>query len=202
MMRQRLRAHTSPLAHLGDLLVVAFAAALAWYGLMVILLAFKVAPHSVNDISAYRTAYDYFAGLRPEDVTGRVRLIAGLSGLATFLLCAYLAWKEIPRPYLARTSLDLYEDEVTTVTVEPRAIERAAELAAEEHPAVSAAAARYEGAKGVSVDVSLSRARAAPSTVQEVRGSVAASLARHDLPAMPVNVTLAGFDRKHRRELK
>lgn len=200
-MRQRLRAHTSPLAYLGHLLVAVLAGALVWYGLMVMLLAFKVSPHSVNDISAYRSVYDYFAGLGVNDISTRVRLIAGLSGLGTFLLAAYLAWKEVPRPYLARTGVALYEDEVTTVTVGPRAIERAAELAASEHEGVSAAAARYAGEDGLTVDVSVKHARGVPSIVREVHNSISAALARHELPAMPVNVTLAGFDRKHRREL-
>ncbi len=38
------------------------ALALVWYGVMVILLAAKVSPHTVNSISAYRTIYDTLAG--------------------------------------------------------------------------------------------------------------------------------------------
>ncbi len=202
MVRQRLRIRVSPIGYLGDLLVVVAGGALVWYGLMLALLGLKASPRRVDQISGYRTIYDYFAGLEAGDITDRVRLIAGLAGLATFLLCAYLAWKKIPRPYLARSSLDLYEDELTTVSVEPRAIERAAEVAASQHPAVSGAAARYGGEDGLNVSVAVDQAREVPGTVYDVRDRVDAALAQHDLPQMPVNVTLTGFDRKHRRELK
>ncbi|GEM_PF-1279233 len=201
MLRQRLRTRVSPLAYLGQVLVVLLAGALLWYGLMLVLLGFKVTPSRIDRVSAYRTIYDFFAGLGPEDITDRVRLIAGLVGMATFLLCTYLAWKEIPRPYLARSSLDLYEDDLTTVSVDPRAIERAAEVAARENPAVSSAAARYAGEDGLTVDVAVKQARGLPATVHDVRDRIAAALTQHDLPTMPVNVTLTGFDRKHRREL-
>ena len=201
MLRQRLRIRVSPVAYLGDVLAVVAGGALVWYGLMLVLLGFKVSPSRIDQISAYRTIYDYFAGLAPGDITDRVRLIAGLAGFATFLLCAYLAWKKLPRPYLARSSLDLYEDELTTVSVEPRAIERAAEVAAREHPAVSGAAARYAAEEGLTVGVAVTQARGVPDTVHDVRDRVTAALAQHDLPQMPVNVTLTGFDRKHRREL-
>lgn len=201
MLRQRLRTRRSPFAFLGDALVAVAAGALIWYGAMLVLLAFKVSPGDLNRISGYRTIYDYFAGLEPGDITDRVRLIAGLAGFATFLLCTFLAWKEIPRPYLARHGVDLYEDDLTTVSVEPRAIERAAEVAAREHPAVSGAAARYAREQGLSLDVSVEQARGVPATVHDVRDRVTAALAQHDLPKMPISVTLTGFDRKHRREL-
>jgi len=200
--RQRLRAHTSPIAYLGRAALVVIAAALVFYGAMLVLLAFKVSPATIDDVSAYRRAYDYFAGLGPDDITDRVRLIAGLMGAAVFLLCGYLAWKEIPRPYLARSGLDLYEDELSVVTVEPRAIERAAEVAAREHPVVSGAVARYGSEGGLELDVAVRQARDLPETLRDVRARVDESLDRHDLPPVPVSVTLTGFDRKQRRELK
>jgi len=199
--RQRLRARTSPIAGLGRVAAVVLAAALVFYGVMLALLALKVSPDTVDDVSAYRTAYDYFAGLQPSDLTGKVRLIAGLAGLAAFLLCGYLAWKEIPRPYLARSGLDIYEDELSVVTVQPRAIERASEVAASEHPAVSGAAARYGGEDGLQLEIAVKQARNLPETLRDVRSQVLESLSQHDLPTMPVSVTLTGFDRKQRREL-
>ncbi len=202
IVRQRLRAHTSPIAYLGRAVLVVIAAALVFYGAMLVLLASKVSPDTIDDASAYRRAYDYFAGLGPDDITDRVRLIAGLVGAAVVLLCGYLAWKEIPRPYLARSGLDLYEDELSVVTVEPRAIERAAEVAAREHPAVSGAAARYGSEGGLELDVDVRQARDLPETLRDVRARVDESLGRHDLPPVPVSVTLTGFDRKQRRELK
>lgn len=200
MIRQRIRARPSPLAYLSRVLIVALALGLVWYGSMLVLLALKVFPGDVERVSGYRSIYDFFADLEPADSTGRLRLILGLGGLAVFVCCLFLAWKEVPRPYLARNDLPLYEDERTTVAVEPRAIERAAELAAGEAPAVSSAVARY-GGEDLAVDVEVKRARNFPETVRDVQRRVTEALDQHELPRIPVSVTVTGFNRKQRREL-
>ena len=197
--RQRIRARTSPVAYVGRALLALLALALVWYGLMLVLLAAKLSPHKVDASSRYRTVFDYFAGLHPGDVTSRVRLIAGLAGFAVFAVCCFLAWKELPRPYLARGDLSLLEDEQTTITVKPRAIERAAEAAVVEHSAVIGAAARY--GDQLTVDIEVSRARDLAQTIRDAQLLVAEALSRLELPALPVSVTLAGFDRR-RREIQ
>jgi hypothetical protein len=198
--RQRIRTHVSATALTGNLLLTLIGLGLIWYGLMVVLLALKSSPNFVNDISGYRTAYSYFAGLEPSEITTRVRLIAGLAGLAAFVVFGFLAWKQIPRPYLARSELRLGDDERGTLIVEPRAVERAAEAAAREHPAVSEAAGRYE-VDGVAINVHVRRGADLAGTLRDVDRRVREALDRHDLPTLPVNVTLTGFDRQHRREL-
>ena len=197
--RQRIRARSSPLAHAGRALLALLALALVWYGLMLVLLAAKLAPDKVDAISGYRTAFDYLSGLEPGDVTSRVRLIAGLVGFAAFVACSWLAWKELPRPYLARSELWLLEDEKSTVVVRPRAIERAAEAAVAEHPAVVGAAARY--GDDLTVDIEVRRARDLPETMREAQLLVVETLSRLELPPLPVSVTVTGFDRQ-RREIK
>jgi hypothetical protein len=198
--RQRIRARVSGAVFTGTFLLTVLGLALIWYGLMVVLLACKASPSSVNDISGYRTAYDYFAGLEPNDITARVRLIAGLAGLAAFMLFAFLAWKHVPRPYLARNDILLGEEQRGTLIVRPRAVERAAEAAAREHPAVSNSTGRYQ-VDGIAVSVHLRRGTDLPGTLRDVQRRVLDALERHDLPALPVSVTLTGFDRRHRREL-
>ena len=197
--RQRIRARTSPFAYVGRALLALLALALVWYGLMLVLLAAKGSPDTVDAISLYRTAFNYFAGLQPGDVTSRVRLIAGLSGFAVFAVCSFLAWKEFPRPYLARGDLSLLEDEQTTITVKPRAIERAAEAAVVEHPAVSGAAARY--GDQLSVDIEVRHGRDLAQTMREAQLLVAEALGRLELPPLPLSVTVAGYDRR-RREMQ
>jgi hypothetical protein len=198
--RQRIRARVSGAVFTGNLLVTMIGLALIWYGLMVVLLAFKASASFVDEISGYRAAYDYFAGLEPSEITARVRLIAGLAGLAAFVVFGVLAWKHLPRPYLARSELLLGEDERGTLIVEPRAVERAAEIAAREHPAVSESAGRYE-IDAVAVNVHVRRGTDLAETLRDVDRRVHEALQRHDLPSMPVRVTLTGFDRQHRREL-
>jgi len=198
--RQRLRGRDSPLAILGLLLLVPVALALIWYGAMLVALAFKVDPETVNTISGYRDVYDFLAGLVPADFTSTVRLITGLGGLAAFLLFGLLALKQVPRPYLARGPLTLAGDERGTLTVEPRAVERAAEVAACAHPSVTDATGRYVE-NGIELEIDVKRAGDLPDTLREVQQRVGEALRQHDLPDGPVSVTLAGFDRG-RRELE
>jgi hypothetical protein len=201
MLRQRLRSRGFALSHIvARLLVIALALALLWYGAMVILLAFKVSPDTVDSISGYRTAYDYLTGLEPDDITSDVRLVVGLAGLAVFLLFGYLAWREIPRPYLARSDLQLSGGDRGAVDVTARAVERVAERAALEHDGVADARGLYHD-NALTLEIVARGARDVPATLSAVREQAAESLDTHDLPALPVNVTLTGLDRKNRREL-
>lgn len=201
MFRQRLRARDFGFSRfVSRALVVAFALLLAFYGAMIVLLALKVSPATVNALSGYRDAYDFLAGLDAEDVTSRTRLIVGLAGLAAFLVFGYLAWREVPRPYLARGDLQLSSDERGDVEVSARAIERAAEAAALEHPSVVDARALY-ATDALTLEIGARRARDVDATLTDVHERAAASLRRHQLPALPVNVTLTHLERQTRREL-
>ena len=62
------------------LVLVLFAAALVWYGAMLLLLALGVDPSTVNSLSGYRSAFDWAAAIDEPDVTDDVRIITGLSG--------------------------------------------------------------------------------------------------------------------------
>ena len=200
-MRQRVRSRGSALRFVGRLLVLVLAGALIWYGLMAILLAAGMSPGTVDRLSGYRTAYDFLTGLTPDDVSATTtRAIIAGAGLLAFLVFGALALKELPRPYLARQELELAADDRGEVVVEPRAIERVAETAAAQHPAVTGAHGRY-GVDEVSVDVDVRRARDVADTLSDVQERVRRALDQHGLPAVPVDVTLSGFDRKHRREL-
>lgn len=201
MMRQRIHARTSSIVIVGRLLVAALGLGLVWYGLMVALLAFKASPGLVNDISGYRSVYDSLAGLEPADITSRVRLIAALGGLGAFLMLGFLAWKHLPRPYLARGDLELGDlVERGASTVEPRAVERAAEVAARQDDAVDTAAGLYRD-DAMSVNVSFKRSTDVAETLRGVQQRVREALERHELPPLPVSVTLTGFDSNQRREL-
>ena len=203
MLRQRLATTRSPLSFVGRLLFVLLCLALVWYGLMAILLAATVAPDTVNSISGYRTAYDFLAGLKPDDFTGSKRVIVAGSGLLAFLVFGYLALKEIPRPQRTRTDLPVIDDDRGSVTIEPRAIERVAESAAVGNPIVAAAAGRL-GDEELTVNVELRRSADLPQNLENVQTRVREALAQHDLPALPVNVTLAGYSTPTttKRELK
>ncbi len=201
MLRQRIRSRTSPLAFVGRALVVLLALGLIWGGVAFALLALKVDAGTVNDITGYRSVYDFLTGLGPGDFDGTTRLILGLVGLTALLLFGYLAWKEIPRPYLARRDLNLARDERGDVVVEPRAIERLAEASALRQRGVSAASGRY-GGDDLSVDVSVRRTNQPAQILHGVHNAVYEALEAHGLPTVPVNVTLAGYKQKTGRELR
>jgi hypothetical protein len=201
MFRQRIRERPSALRFFGQVVTLLFAAGLVWYGLMTLLLALKVSPDTVNSISGYRTAFDWLAGLTPQDVDdGTTRAIIAGSGIVAFLLFGYLAFKMIPRPRLTRHDLPLVADDRGAVIVEPRAIERLAETAAEQDSAVTGASGRYAD-DDVTIDITVRRARDLPATLRETQHRVSEALAQHELPTLPVNVTLTGYDRRKRREL-
>jgi hypothetical protein len=202
MLRQRLRARSFPVARiLADALVVVFALALVWGGAMLVALACKAAPGTIDSLSGYRTAYRYLAGLQPADITPSTRVVTAVAGVAAAVIFGWLAWRAIPRPYLARGDLRLAGDERGSVDVSARAIERAVETAALEHAAVTTARARY-GTDDLTLDVAASRADELGETLQDVQRRARDSLARHELPPLSVNVTLVRLDRKHRRELQ
>lgn len=199
MLRQRLRTATSPFALIGWILVFLLACALVYYGVMVALLALKVDPGTLNTISGYRSAYDFLAGLKVGDLSDTLRIVASIAGLLALVIFAYLAYRAIPRPYLARHDVELAADEGGTLTVQPRAVERVAEVAAVGNPAVASASGRYGDDLAVAIDVR--RARDVAAILEDVQERVVAALAQHGLPPATVNLTLTGFERRTRREL-
>jgi hypothetical protein len=201
MPRQRLRVESSTLATtVGRVLVTLLGAAIAWYGLMLFLLAIKVSPSFVNDISGYRTAFDYLAGLEPGDISSSARLIVAIVALVLALIAAYLIWRGLPRPHLARHAIEIQETELGNTEVKPRAIERAVETAALEHPAVVGARARYDD-DGIALAITARRAATLVDTLREVRQRTFDSLDAHQLELERVDVTLAGYDSPNGREL-
>ena len=200
MLRQRIRSRTSPVVFVGRALVALLALGLIWGGVAVALLSLKVDAATVNDITGYRSVYDFFTGLGAADFGGTTRLILGLVGVAALLLFGYLAWRAIPRPYLARRALNLPAADRGDVVVEPRAIERLAEASALRQRGVSAAGGRY-GGDDLSVNVSLRRTNQPAQVLHRVQSAVHDALEAHGLPSVPVNVTLSGYEQKTGREV-
>lgn len=201
MLRQRLRLRSSPLRLLGRVVLVLVALLLIWYGGMLVLLALGVEPNTVEALSGYRSAFDWGAGIDEADVTEGVRLVTGLGGLAAFLLFGFLALQELPRPYLTRSDIRLSEEPRGVTDISPRTIERVAEVAAGQHPAIGSARGRLED-ETLILELNASRARAIADTLRDVQRRALEALRRHELPVRTVDVTLTGFEKTTRRELR
>lgn len=200
MSRQRVRLHGSPLRFVGRLLTLLLALFLIWYGLMLVLGGVGVSAATLDRLSGYRTAFDFLADLQPEDLSTLARVVGGVVGAIVFVLFAYLAYKALPRPYLARRQLTLSEDDRGVVSIDPRAFERVAESAVAGHPAVTGAAGRW-GYDEVTVQVEVRRTSDLADTLRDLQHRVRDALEEHGLPERRVAVTLTGFDPPRQREL-
>ena len=202
MLRQRLRLEGSAITNgVGRFLVALLGAALVYYGAMVVLLALKVSPETVNDLCGYRTAFDYLAGLDAEEITSTARLVIALVAVAVALTALLLLCRGLPRPHLARHGIELADTDLGITEVQPRAVERAVESAALQHDAVVGARARYDDG-GIALLVTARQAPGLVATLEEVRGLAHRGLERHQLELERVDVTLAGYKGTNRRELR
>lgn len=200
MIRQRIRVPGSRVLLVGRVLTFLLALALIWYGLMLLLAGVGVASTTIDQLSGYRTAFDFLSGLTPGDVSVLAQVITAVAGALVFLIFLYLAYKALPRPRLARHEWRLSDDERGRVGVDPRALERMAESAVAGHPAVSAASGRW-GDDEVTVHVNVTRTSDLAETLRDLRTRVRDALEEHGLPERPVAVTLTGLDRPRQREL-
>ncbi len=200
MLRQRVRTRDVPWRLVGRLLVGLLALALVFYGAMVVLLAAKVDPDTVQQISGYRSAFDFLAGLQSGDVDGGVRALVAAGGLLALLVCGWLLWQEVPRPHFTRYDVTVGGDEHGSVVVAPRVVERLAAYAAQRGPDISGADARYAG-DALVVGVTVRRPRECAPALRGAQDAVREALERHGLPVVPVTLTLTAIDTKHRREL-
>jgi hypothetical protein len=202
MPRQRIHVRRFAITELVmRLLVTALAAAIVYYGAMVVLGAFKARPDTLNEISAYRTVFDQLSSIAPSDITGRDRVIVAIAGVVCLLVFAPLAWRAISRPYLAR-SPDRLDDGAGPGRTEigPRAYERLAEIAALRDRAVARASAR-SGADALDVQVQLSSDLTFIDDLRHVQERVREAIAAHGLPDRSVDVTFAGVASDSKGEL-
>lgn len=201
MLRQRVRLDDSRLAVIGRVMMLLFALALIFYGATLALLVAGVSPASLDRVSGFRTAFDSLDRLGPADFDTQARLIVGCAGLVALLVFGFLAWKQVPRPYRARSDVIVAAGERGTDALAPRALERIAELAALEGPHVSSAKGRVDDDEVV-LSIEVTRPEATADALEDAQRRVRQALEHHSIPPMPVNVTLTGLARRRGRELQ
>ncbi len=174
-------------------LVTALGLALMFYGAMALLAALKLAPSTINSISAYRTIEHALQSITAHNITGTDRIITAAAGVACLLIFAPLCWRALPRPYLARTPATLPDQpDPGTTEIAPRALERAVELAAQGDPRVQRARAR-SNADVVELDVELGDLDGELlSPLSELQQRVRHRLGEQGLPPVRIDVTLTG----------
>jgi hypothetical protein len=201
MTRRSLAHRRHRLARLcGRVLTGGLALVLIWYGAMLALLAVKVSPHTINEISGYRTLYNDAAGLRHADFTTPVRLIASVAG---FIACCFFLWlaaQQLGARDLGRQQVTISEEDKGTTTVKARAIERLAEITARSHADVTHASGHLHDDQ-LNVEIETCQPDSAASVLRTVAARVLDALAGHELPPVTVNVTVTGYKPTARRQL-
>lgn len=201
MPRQRLGLPHGLLTTIGQKLMLLVGLALIWGGGVVVLLAAGVAPADVQSITGHRTVYDELAALGParwDDTTATLIAIAGVVALVVLLA---LGWAQRITPHLARTDLVLTDDELGQVTVNPRAIERAAEIAAGRGAAVHAVRARL-GEDEMTITIHARGADEIPDTLRGAQRRVRAALQDAGTPQPTVRVVVTRFTAPSTRDLR
>lgn len=186
---------------LSAFLTVVLALILIWYGAMLALLAVKVSPHAINAISGYHSLYNDIVGVRHGDFTTGVRLVAGISGLVAFILLTMLAGQRLIGRRGHRRDVTLEHGDRGTTTVQPRAIERLAEIAACLSDEVSSASGRL-ARETLDVQITTLRANTAPQALREAHDQIVSALACHELPVHTTNVTVTDYEPTNKRQLK
>ncbi len=202
-MRQRVHLSSTWRTTLGKLLCAVVALAVAWFGLALLLVALGAAPDDVDRWLGYRTAYDAVAGLDGTGVEATWRIGLAVGGLLACVVLLALAWAQVPKPELARHDIELVPGGDAApatpgeTTVNARAVERAAELAALSVGGIDAARARLDGAEVV-VALRATRADGLPDTLLAARSAADDALTDHGFEGLDARVVLAGFDKEPR----
>ena len=201
MPRQRLGLPSGVLTTVGQKLMLLVGLALIWGGAVVLLLAAGVAPADVQTFTGFRTVYDQLASVGPAGWDETTAAIIAVAGVVLFLLLLVLGWAQRITPHLARTDVVLTDDELGTVTVNPRAIERAAEVAAGRGAAVHAVRARL-GEDEMTITIHASGADQIPDTLRGARERVQAALQDAGTPQQTVRVVVTRFTAPSTRDLR
>ncbi|MGI8846382.1 MAG: hypothetical protein ACR2HC_09475 [Thermoleophilaceae bacterium] len=199
--RQRVQLRRSALTVIGQLVAGLIGLGLLWGAIVIGALAAGVDPPTVSTVTGYHAVHRALAGISADDVMGGgFRLAVGVGGLVAAVLFGLMARAQLPAPHLARGALELDDGVRGRTTVSPRAVERAAESAANDLPAVRGAAGRF-GADAMALDVTLERADDVAGVLRSVRAAAREALITHGLPLTAVDVTLTKFDAAQGREL-
>ena len=199
MIRQRVHLRSGVLVELLlRMLVSVLGLALVFYGAMVLLAALKLSPSTINQISGYRTVQHALESITAANISGQDRIIVAVAGVLCLIIFGWLAWRSLPRPYLARTRIALDQDQERGQTeIAPRALERAAQLIAHRDPHVTDARARSDQ-HAVEITVQLRDLDLdLLEPMQRIQGRVRDGLAEQGFPAVAIDLTLAGATISH-----
>lgn len=201
MPRQRLGLPSGILTTLGQKLMLVVGLALIWGGAVVVLLTAGVAPADVQTYTGFRSVYDELAAVGPASWSDTTATIIAIAGVLLFVVLLRLGWAQRITPHLARTDVVLTDDEIGTVTVNPRAIERAAEVAAGRGAAVHAVRARL-GEDDITITIHARGADEIPDTLRGAQERVRAALQDAGTPQETVRVVVTRFTAPSTRELR
>lgn len=188
--RRRTALPDGVLTTLGQKLMVIPALALVYCGVVLLALAAGTSGAALDRWTGARWLYDQLSLVDPARWTEQTTIIVGVAGLVGAALLLTLGWAQRLVPHRTRRVVELAQSEIGETTVHPRAVERAAESAALEQPAVRGARATF-GDDGIELHVHTSATAALPELLRETQQRARAALATAGLgDHIPVTVTV------------
>ncbi|WP_026910472.1 hypothetical protein [Patulibacter minatonensis] len=199
MPRQRLGLPHGILTTIGQKLMVLLGLALVWGGGVVLALAAGAAPRDVDAWTGYRTVQREIGGFGPANWPDGTALAIAVGTVVLAVALLVLGWAQRLTPHLARTDVVLADRPEGRTTVSPRAIERAAEVAARREPGLHAVRARL-GDDELTITVHARGADVLPELLRGVQRRATAALVEGGVPQQSVRVVVTRFTAPSARE--
>jgi hypothetical protein len=199
MPRQRLGLPHGVLTSIGRRLMALVGLVLIWGGGVVLALTAGAAPRDVDAWSGYRTVQREIGAFGPANWPDTTALVIAIGAVLLASVLLVLGWAQRLTPHLARTDVVLADLPEGRTTVSPRAIERAAEVAARREPGLHAVRARL-GDDELTITVHARGADVLPELLRGVQRRATVALTEGGVPQKSVRVVVTRFSAPSTRE--
>ncbi len=177
------------------------ALALIYGGAVAVALSAGVSGSDLSRWTGVDEAYRRVAALDPASWSTTTSAIIAATGIVLALALLRLAWAQRLVPQRVRHAVDLEGSGPGTTTVRPRAIERAAEVAASRDPGVREAKASL-GDDAMTVHLHVLDAQRLPELLQDAERSTRTALRDAGIGEdVPIQLTVTRFSAPSRTEL-
>lgn len=186
---------------LGQKLMFVIALGLIYGGVVALALAAGVSGRDLEQFTGAGWLQDELASIDLASWSQSTTIAVAIGGVVLAALCVRLAWAQRLVPQRTRLAHELETDGVGRTTVQPRAIERAAELASTEDPGVRAAKATLT-ADEITVHLHVRDAERLPDLLRAAKSRTTAALSAAGMADdVDVRLTVTRYSTPSRTEL-